>query len=68
MVVTGGRSRVFLLRIGERPRRDVGLSERNPGEEVAEDATRQGTRDTVTFLSSLGWWSSGVERRLQKRG
>lgn len=54
LVVTGGRSRVFLLRIGERPRRDVGLSERNPGEEVAEDATRQRDKGHSDILEQFG--------------
>lgn len=33
-----GKWKVFLLRIGERPRHDVRPREGSPGEEVAEDA------------------------------
>lgn len=68
LVVTGGRSRVFLLRIGERPRRDVGLSERNPGERWLKMQPGEGTRDTVRFLSSSGGGAVGWSADRRKEG
>lgn len=72
LVVTGGRSRVFLLRIGERPRRDVGPSKRNPGEEVAGGATRRRDKGHSEILEQFGvveqWGGSSPPLGLQKRG